>query len=192
MLTNRWRSQTQQTSKFTSFTMSCPLCTQEVTVHLHVDYTHACSHNHTSLSQSRPQFLASRSPAKHLFTFYVNTSQNTAMCILPPGSSQKAFTLKTQTCQILKHFFSPFISRSLVGDLLYPHPLHWDQWMQKQSTLYKEREWVVQKVEGGGGNKGRQLWGLALHAVSSPFGTIIIRIRLAVVTGGGHLLTLLT
>ena len=45
---------------------------------------------------------------------------------------------------------------------------------------------------GGGGNKGRQLWGLALHAVSSPFGTIIIRIRLAVVTGGGHLLTLLT
>lgn len=190
MLTNRWRSQTQQTSKFTSFTMSCPLCTQEVTVHLHVDYTHACGHNHTSLSQSRPQFLASRSPAKHLFTFYVNTSQNTAMCILPPGSSQKAFTLKTQTRQ--------------TQTLLFPHHHKVFGWwpalpsptplgpMDAEAKHTLQGEGVSCSEGGGGGNKGRQLWGLALHAVSSPFGTIIIRIRLAVVTGGGHLLTLLT
>lgn len=192
MLTNRWRSQTQQTSKFTSFTMSCPLCTQEVTVHLHVDYTHACGHNHTSLSQSRPQFLASKS-AKHLFTFYVNTSQNTAMCILPPQSSQKAFTQQHKHAKYSTLLFP--LHHKVFGwwpALPSPTPLG-PMDAEAKHTLQGEG---VSCSEGGwgwgGGNKGRQLWGLALHAVSSPFGTVVLGIRLAVVAGSGHLLTLLT
>ena len=152
--------------------------------------THMHAVTITHLSRSPGLNFLPQDLLQSIYSHFMSTHLRTQPCASCHLDLHKKHSRWKHKHAKLKHFFSPIITRSLVGDLLYPHPLHWDQWMQKQSTLYKEREWVVQKVEGG--NKGRQLWGLALHAVSSPFGTIIIRIRLAVVTGGGHLLTLLT
>ena len=121
MLTNGWRSQTQQTSKYTSLLSAIVFVHNKSLYTCTCTHTHAHSHNHTRLFHMSILHFWSHHLLQSIYSLYVNISQNTATWIMP-GSSQKAFTPEKQACQTLKYsslfFFSPFITKSLAGDLL--------------------------------------------------------------------------
>ena len=102
MLTNGWRSQTQQTSKYTSLLSAIVFVHNKSLYTCTCTYTHAHSHNHTRLFHMSILHFWSHHLLQSIYSLYVNISQNTATWIMP-GSSQKAFTPEKQACQTLKY-----------------------------------------------------------------------------------------